>query len=297
MPNNRPQSNVALFEHARPRLLGIAYRILGSRAEAEDAVQDTFIRWQETDLGTIKVHEAWLTTTCTRLAIDMLRASHRSRVNYVGNWLPEPVHTLIGNEGDERLELAASLSTAFLLMLERLTPKERAAYLLYEIFEMSYTDVAATLAVNEPACRKLVSRAKTRIGDDRLRYQPPRDKQEALLKAFEYAIRTGRPGHLAAMLVQDVRLTADGGGKVPAVTAVLEGSSVLEFLTIQLNGWWASYEWESGTLNGARGLILRQGGQVVAAVSFAFDRSDYITDIFIVRNPDKLRDLGQISIR
>jgi RNA polymerase sigma-70 factor (ECF subfamily) len=194
------------------------------------------------------------------------------------------------------MELSSSLSTAFLLMLERLTPKERAAYLLHEIFEMPYADVAATLDMSEPACRKLVSRAKARIGDDRSRYQPSRDRQQELLAAFEDAIRTGRPGNLAAMLARDVRLTADGGGKVAAAAEILEGEDVLAFLTARLNEWWAAYEWSFAELNGARGLVLKQGGKIVATVSFAFDRSDRVTDIFIVRNPDKLAGLGDISI-
>jgi RNA polymerase sigma-70 factor (ECF subfamily) len=289
-------THVEIFEQARPRLLSVAYRILGSRAEAEDAVQDTFLRWQETDIATVGSPGAWLTTVCTRRAIDLLRAAYRSRVDYVGNWLPEPVHTFIDSEAEAEMELSSSLSTAFLLMLERLTPKERAAYLLYEIFEMSYADVAASLDMNEPACRKLVSRAKTRIGDDRVRYQPTRERQEELLTAFKVAIRTGQPGSLTAMLASDVRLTADGGGKVAAVTDVLEGEAVLAFLTERLTEWWAAYEWSFTELNGARGLVLKQAGKVVATVSFGFDRSDRVTHIFIVRNPDKLAGLDEMSI-
>ncbi|WP_246249211.1 RNA polymerase sigma factor SigJ [Chelativorans alearense] len=296
MPEDLTRTQAEIFEHARPRLLSIAYRILGSRAEAEDAVQDTFLRWQETDIATVSSPGAWLTTACTRRAIDMLRAAYRSRVDYVGNWLPEPVHTLVDSEAEAQMELSSSLSTAFLLMLERLTPKERAAYLLYEIFEMSYADIAASLDMSEPACRKLVSRAKARIGDDQVRYQPTRERQEELLTAFEDAIRTGRPGGLVAMLASDVRLTADGGGKVATVADILEGDAVLAFLTERLTGWWAAYEWSFAELNGARGLMLKEGGKVVATVSFAFDSSDRITDIFIVRNPDKLAGVGEVSI-
>jgi RNA polymerase sigma factor (sigma-70 family) len=290
------RTHVEIFEAARPRLLGVAYRILGSRAEAEDAVQDTFLRWQGTDIATVGSPGAWLTAACTRRAIDMLRAAYRSRVDYVGNWLPEPVHTLIDSEAEAQMELSSSLSTAFLLMLERLTPRERAAYLLYEIFEMSYADVAASLDMTEPGCRKLVSRAKARIGDDQVRYHPPRERQEQLLAAFEDAIRTGRPGNLATMLASDVRLTADGGGKVAAAAGVMEGEPVLAFLTERLSEWWAAYEWSFTELNGAPGLILKQEGKIVATVSFAFDRSDRVTDIFIVRNPDKLAGLGETSI-
>lgn len=295
--SRRPRGEyVEVFEQARPRLLGIAYRILGSRAEAEDAVQDTFLRWQAADVASIDTPGAWLTTACTRRAIDMLRAAYRSRVEYVGNWLPEPIQTVVGNDAEARMELSTSLSTAFLLMLERLSPKERAAYLLYEIFEMPYVDVAASLDMNEPACRKLVSRAKSRIGDNQARYQPPMERQEQLLSAFEDAIQTGRPGALAAMLANDVRLTADGGGKVTTVAEVLQGASVLAFITESLRGWWAAYDWDFKDINGARGLVLRQGDSIVATVSFAFDAEDRVSDIFIVRNPDKLAGLNEINV-
>lgn len=290
------RTGVEIFEQARPRLLGVAYRILGSRAEAEDTVQDTFLRWQEADISTIESPGAWLTTACTRRAIDMLRAAHRSRVDYVGHWLPEPVHTLIDSEAEAKMELSSSLSTAFLLMLERLTPKERAAYLLYEIFELSYTDVATSLDISELACRKLVSRAKAHIGRDEVRYQPALEWQEKLLAAFEKTIRTGQLGNLAEMLADDVRLTADGGGRVAAVTDVLQGTSALAFVTERLSVWWSTYEWSLAQLNGARGIVLKQGGEIVATVSFAFDRSNRVTDIFIVRNPEKLAGLGDLWI-
>lgn len=162
---------------------------------------------------------------------------------------------------------------------------------------MSYADVAASLDMKEPACRKLVSRAKARIGDDRVRYQPTRERQEELLAAFEEAIRTGRPRSLAAMLASDVRLTADGGGKVAAAAGVLRGQAVLAFLTERLAEWWADYEWSLTELNGARGLVLKQAGEVVATVSFAFDRSNRVTDIFVMRNPDKLAGLDDMPIQ
>ena len=289
-------AHIRFFEAARPRLLGIAYRILGSRAEAEDAVQDTFLRWQAADVASIDSPGAWLTTACTRRAIDMLRAAYRSRVDYVGNWLPEPVHAVVDSDAEAQMELASSLSTAFLLMLERLTPRERAAYLLHEIFDMPYGDVAASLDMTEPACRKLVSRAKARIGDDQVRYTPTPERQEQLLAAFEDAVRSGKPGPLTAMLASDVRLTADGGGKVITVTDVLEGSAVMTFLTERFSEWWAAYEWSPADLNGSRGLVLRDGEAIVAAVSFAYDSAGRIAEIFVMRNPDKLAGLGEVTM-
>lgn len=288
--------HLRLFEASRPRLLGLAYRILGSRAEAEDAVQDTFLRFQAADLDEIATPAAWLTTAVTRRAIDMLRAAYRSRVDYVGAWLPEPVHTATAASQESDMELSASLSTAFLLMLERLTPKERAAYLLHEIFEMSYADIAATLDMTEQACRKLVSRAKSRIGGSTVRYRPARERQDALLAAFEAAIRSGRPGPLALMLAEDVRLTADGGGKVATLRETLEGEAVMSFLTGKLTAWWADYEWSPCEVNGLRGFVLAKGGETVATVSFGFDADERVTDIFIVRNPEKLAALREERI-
>ena len=143
------RNHVRLFEERRPALLALAYRMLGTRADAEDAVQDTFIKWQDADRAQIDNPAAWLTTTCTRRCIDLLRSAHRSRVDYVGPWLPEPIHTRTDDMSADEVALASSLSTAFLLLLERLTPKERAAYLLYEIFDMPYGEIAKTLEMQE----------------------------------------------------------------------------------------------------------------------------------------------------
>src|SRR5690606_23833462 len=155
-----PAADVAAFEEARPGLRALAYRILGSYAEAEDAVQDTFVKWQAADSERIETPRAWLTTVCTRRCLDLLKAADRARVDYVGPWLPEPVATAAG---EAPAELAESVATAFLLLLGRLTPKERAAYLLREIFDHDYAEVAAILRLQEAACRKLVSRAQAAL--------------------------------------------------------------------------------------------------------------------------------------
>jgi RNA polymerase sigma factor (sigma-70 family) len=147
--------------------------MLGSRSEAEDAVQDSFVRWQEADRSQIENPAAWLTTICTRRCIDLLRSARRLRVDYVGEWLPEAIQTTPRAGEDEHAMMASSLSTAFLLMLERLSPRERAAYLLRDIFELPYTRVAEILGVQEVACRKIVSRAREGIGQARARFEPP----------------------------------------------------------------------------------------------------------------------------
>lgn len=291
------RDDTGTFESVRPSFLGLAYRILGSRADAEDAVQDTYLKWLSAEREAITNPAAWLTTACTRRCLDLLRASHRKRVDYVGAWLPEPIQTSTETDTEAMLDLASSLTTAFLLLLERLTPKERAAYLLYEIFGTPYAEIAAMLEMEEAACRKLVSRAKAQIGKAWTRQVTPVERQDELLAAFHAAITTGTPGPLAALLSDDIRLTADGGGKVRTIESVLSGKSeVLPFLVERLHEWWQKYEWNEAVINGARGLLLSHDGVTIAAVGFAYDEANRAADIFIVRNPDKLSHLEPVVI-
>ena len=290
--------DVRIFENARPNLIGIAYRILGSLADAEDAVQDTFLKWARTDRENIKNAAAWLTTICTRRCLDLLRSAHHSRVNYVGPWLPEPIQTPMENDAETRLVLASSLTTAFLLMLERLTPKERAAYLLHDIFDVSYPEIAEILNIQEGACRKLVSRAKANIEQTKVRHTTTLERQDQLLAAFQAAITSGSAAKFASLLSDDIRLSADGGGKVPTVLNVLQGKAeVLTFLLEQLHEYWIDYNWVFVNINGARGIVLKHDGAAVAAVSFAYDEAGRVANIYIVRNPDKLVNTGVVPIR
>lgn len=287
-----------LFAQSAPMLIGLAYRILGSRADAEDAVQDTFLKWQATDRGAIDNPGAWLTTACTRRCIDLLRSAHRTRVDYVGSWLPEPIQTAAAERPDEQLSLASSLSTAFLLLLERLTPKERAAYLLHEIFEQSYADVARTLEIEEAACRKLVQRARANVEQEKVRHVTPAEQQDQLLAAFETALTEGRTAPLAALLSEQIALRADGGGKVTAVAEALHGrDAVLGFIESVLHPACRNDHWTVVDLNGSRGVILERDGRIEAAVSFGYDENDRLRDIFIMRNPDKLARLEAVRIR
>lgn len=286
-----------VFENARSRLLGLAYRILGSRADAEDAVQDTYLKWRAADHAVIEGADAWLTTACTRRCIDLLRSAHRSRTEYVGSWLPEPVLTSDEDTPEARLSLSSSLTTAFLLLLERLTPKERAAYLLHEIFDMPYGDVAATLDMQEPACRKLVSRAKARVEAAQVRHVTPASAQRRLLAAFQTAIANGNPAALAGLLSQQVELSADGGGKVSALAHVLHGESdVLSFISKDLHQYWVGYEWDLTGINGSDGIVLRKDGHAMVAVTFSYDADGLASGIYIVRNPDKLARLDEAFV-
>ena len=285
---------LALFEARRPFLTGLAYRLLGSVAEAEDAVQDTYIKWSQADHASVQHPAAWLTTVCTRHCIDLLRTAQQTRVDYVGAWLPEPIQATTEDDPAQTLALSSSLSMAFLLLLERLAPKERAAYLLYEVFEQPYAEVARVLDLQETACRKLVSRARLHVGRANTAQAPvPPARQQYLLDAFQTAIASGEVGPLARMMAEDVALRADGGGKVQTLLEPLLGKhAVLDFIRERLGLYWRHYDWTQVTLNGVRGVVLCEHTQIQAAVSFACNAEGQLTDIFIVRNPDKLARLA-----
>lgn len=284
-----PAADVAAFEEARPALRALAYRILGSYAEAEDAVQDTFVRWQAADRQSIETPRAWLTTVSTRRCLDLLKAADRARVDYVGPWLPEPVTTAAS---DAPGELAASVTTAFLLLLDRLSPKERAAYLLREIFDHDYAEVAAILGIQEAACRKLVSRAQAALRAGRARQAVPPAQQERLLDAFMLAVNSGETQPLSALLADGISLTADGGGKVPASTRVLRGrDEVLGFITKVLGSAWPHWRQERREINGRLGLVVYDGETISASLTFGYDENGTLSDIYIMRNPEKFRGL------
>ncbi len=281
--------NLAAFEEARPALRGLAYRILGSLAEAEDAVQDTFLKWQAARQSEIENPPAWLTTVCTRRCLDLLKAADRARVDYVGTWLPEPVQTA---STESPAELAASVTNAFLLLLDRLTPKERAAYLLREIFDHDYAEVARILGLQEAACRKLVSRAQAALRREEARRVAPPARQAELLDAFQLAINSGATERLSALLADDIALRADGGGKAAAASRVLRGrKEVLGFITRILGRTWPQLRQVRTEINGVLGLVLSEGDTINASITFGFNEAGALSDIYIMRNPEKFGGL------
>ncbi len=286
-----------IFQQAQPKLLGLAYRILGSLADAEDAVQDTFIKWTTANQTDINNPTSWLMTVCTRRCLDMMRSASQTRVNYVGAWLPEPIHTPAGDSAADKLELASSLTTAFLLVLERLSPKERAAYLLHEIFDVSYREVSKTLDLQETACRKLVSRAKSHIDQANVRHTTPASQQNQFLCAFKQAITEGDISPLSILLSDDVNLSADSGGKVSAPRDVIQGKEkVLRFLSKRLSKYWKGFSWLSIEMNNTHGFILKDNNATIATVSFAYNETGETNQIYIMRNPDKVNHLNPVNI-
>lgn len=282
------------FENERRRLFTLAYRILGSAAEAEDAVQDTFLKWHAADRSVIVCTPAWLTTCCTRQCLDMLQSARRARTEYVGTWLPEPLHLIDENSPDQLAELASSVSMAFMLMLERLTPKERAAYLLHEILDVGYADVAVALSASEVACRQLVSRAKGKIGGDAQVAAPPLERQKVLLDKFQHALTTGKLDSLVAHLSDDIALFADGGGKASTIPGPVTGRDAVMQALQTLHAYWRDHTWQSVVLSGSHGFLLRHHDRIDAAIAFHYCPQPSLAGIYIVRNPDKLAHLSTV---
>jgi len=287
----------ATFEPHRRRLLGLAYRMLGSMAEAEDAVQETYLRWHDTNRASVENARAFLMTTTTRICLDVLKSARVRREEYVGPWLPDPVTDTAALAPDAQTELAEDLSVALLLALERLSPLERAAFLLHDVFDYSFSQVADALGRNEAACRQLATRARAHVRESRP--QAPRSasssidpKHAALVSAFITASRSGDIAALTQMLANDARLVSDGGGKVPAALNVIEGADhVAAFLAgVVRKGWTNDMTLRFDTINGLPGLMMSGPGGLVQTNAFEFD-GDVIKAIYVVRNPDKLKHL------
>ncbi len=288
--------NATEFEQARTTLTGLAYRITGSYAEAEDVVQDVYFSWRALDHTTIDNPRGWLVTACTRKAIDTLRAARISRTEYIGPWLPEPLQTDYMEGPDESMMLAESVTTAFLVVLERLSPKERAAFILREVFEQDYGQVAESLGVSEAACRKLVSRARANVKEQPKKSLPPPERQDEIIAAFNMAVRTGETGRLTELISDDIVLQADGGGKVIAVRRPLEGRTpVVKFATRVLFRAWAEQIVTPVEFNAGRALLIEKDNVPTALVTLAYDETEKLSDIYIVRNPDKLAHVKAIN--
>lgn len=270
-------------------LMGLAYRLLGTVVEAEDVVQETYLSWSTATHADIASPDAWLTTVCTRKALDLLKSAVKKRESYVGMWLPEPLHTTSEDTAEDRIELAESLTIAFLLVMERLGPKERAAFLLREVFSSSYEEVADILEINPASCRKLVSRAKANVQQASQRYVAPVEKQEVMVHAFQSALETGQTDKLSQLLAADVALISDGGGKVNAIPEPLVGlEQVLDFIRKAISPATRSGRAWIKELNACLSLVTVDGSGITTMFTFAFDEALKVNAIYAQRNPDKL---------
>jgi RNA polymerase sigma factor (sigma-70 family) len=280
----------AAFTAERPRLLGLAYRMLGTLADAEDVVQEAWLRWNSVDPGTVESPAAWLTTVTTRLSLDRLRAVRRSRVDYHGPWLPEPIVTSEAAAPDGAAELADSLTLGFLVLMDRLSPLERAAFILHDLFGLNHDELSRTLGRSAPACRQLVSRARHRLRDAR----PPVPTEDKLRAAgaLLHAVVLGDLDGILAALAPDVVLVADGGGqRRTAARPVVGRHRVARFLSNVAHRFAGRTSVQLATVNGEPGVVVCLDGELDQVLGFESD-GVVVTGIKIIRNPDKLARVG-----
>src|SRR5215470_1675560 len=279
----------AAFEKHRRRLWGVAYRMLGSRAEAEDMVQEAYLRWHRAPRVEIRAPEAWLVTATTRLCIDRLRHLRAEREAYVGPWLPEPLVSDSAPPADQAAELASDLSVAFLALLERLAPEERAAFLLHDVFDCDYAEIAQMLGKSEVACRQIVSRARVRVRADRPRVQVSTAARTRLLEKFVQAVRARDKDALIELFAEDATWTADGGGKAKAALKIVRGAErIAQFVLGVLRRHLDRIDFEPIVINGEPGLALLFEGNIISVLSVRTDGAR-ILDVYTILNPEKLQ--------
>ncbi|MBK0012177.1 RNA polymerase sigma-70 factor [Stenotrophomonas sp. S41] len=280
------------FQTHRPRLMALAYRLLGSRSDAEDVVQDAWLRWSGADPAAVRDPEAWLVTTTTRLGLDRLRAARRERVHYVGPWLAEPLEISLAAEpaSDPAVAHARAdeVSVAFLTLLEQLGPEERAAFLLKEAFDHDYRQIAALLGLTEANCRQLVHRAKQRLQAGRPRFNADTGQHRQLLARFMDATQRGDSEAIQALLHANARLVSDGGGVVTAAVRPLLGAERIGRLFWAIARRGLGHTAQLGWVNGEPAILRFHGDQLhsVTTIEVAEGR---IANVYSVLNPEKLR--------
>jgi len=283
-----------VFDPLRPRLIRIAYRMLGSVADAEDVVQDAFIRWLAADRGTVREPEAYLRSVVTRLCLDQLKSARRRREAYVGPWLPEPIVEPQDAEIDD-------VTLPLLMALERLSPLERAAFLLHDVFGVGFDEIAATIGRAPATCRQLASRARSNVRAARPRFEMPKERGLEIAAAFFDASRCGDMQALRSLLAADVAVHADGGGRKPAATRPIVGIDEVMRFQEALAGFFAksaksmSRLVRYGFINGLPGFVTIEADDTwqTTALEIADGR---IAGIYVVRNPEKLQHLADPTV-
>ncbi len=287
-------ASLEAFAASRGRLLGLAYRMLGSRADAEDILQDAYLRYQALDPAEVRNAEALLVTTVTRLCLDRLKSARRQREVYVGPWLPEPV--LDGDQlsPETAAEVADDLSFALLLTLEKLSAPERAAFLLHDVFETPFAQVAETLGKSEAACRQLAARARKAVRSEKPAQPVSPEAHRALAQRFAEAVMTGDASRLEALLAADAVAYTDGGGvKIAALNPIRGASKIARFIASVVSKNLApprGTRFQAAAINGAPGFLVYLDGELEQTMSLDVS-GDRITAIYVVRNPRKLETL------
>jgi RNA polymerase sigma-70 factor, ECF subfamily len=279
----------AQFQELRPALFSLAYRMLGTRADAEDIVQEAWLRWQSATQSQcpedIRLPKSFLTTVVARLSLDALKAAHRKRETYVGPWLPEP---LIDPPGTQPIEMAELLSMAFLHMLESLSPAERVAFLMREAFEAGYGEISSVLDTSEDNARQLVTRARKHIDSKRPRFPVDRARHQKLLEQFLAACATGDSASFTGLLSEDVVLYSDGGGKASAALNPIYGAErVVKFLVGIARKGRTDYRVKFADVNGEPGAVLvaPDGARMVITIDLT---GDLLSGVFFIVNPEKI---------
>jgi RNA polymerase sigma-70 factor (ECF subfamily) len=293
-------SREQLLEELRPVSFAIAYRMLGSASEAEDIVQEALLRLHRALEDGERIHSprAFVATVTTRLAIDELRSARVRRERYVGEWLPEPIITNTGDDPAQRAEMADSLSVAMLVLLESLSPEQRAVLLLHDVFDYRYAEIATIVGKSEDNVRQLATRARRHLEQRRPRFQTTRQQRDELARRFFAAAEHGDLAGLEALLAHDVELTGDGGGKVPALARTLRGRSrVARTLVnwVRVAGRAPGVSWQLVEVNGGAGAVIRDGRERVVGVWMLEITGAEITGVRSVVNPDKLTHLGPVG--
>lgn len=285
---------LSLFEENRELLFGISYRMLGTVMDAQDMVQNTFLRWRETSPSEVRSPRAWLTTVVTRLCINHLKSARVQREMYIGPWLPEPIVANYEREHLENTQLADSLSLAFLVLLESLTPAERAVFVLREVFTYEFSEIAGIVEKSETNCRQILARARKAVEERRPRFDASTEDAERLVQRFGQVVRTGDIEGLLDLLAKDVVLVSDGGGKARAVLRPIHGPDHVARLLTGARRRFGSKTQEShcAMINGLPGIISYEGDRPLRVVALGI-LEGCIHSIFIITNPDKLRHVSR----
>jgi RNA polymerase sigma-70 factor, ECF subfamily len=279
------------FNLHRPLLFSIAYRMLGTVTDAEDMVQETFLRWQQTANETVRSAKTYLSTIVTRLCIDHLRSVRVQREQYVGTWLPEPMLTQQSHHPTDLMELAESLSIAFLAVLERLSPIERAVFLLRDVFDYDYDEIGQMVGKSPANCRQILSRAKQHLSDQRPRFPVPRTQQEQITAQFLDASAKGDLPDLLLLLAKDVTFYSDGGGKVVAALKPIHGAQKVARMLLAIRRKWLLNSLSRLVeINGQPGIVQYLDGNIHSAMTFEII-DGFIQSIYSVRNPEKLKQV------
>jgi RNA polymerase sigma-70 factor (ECF subfamily) len=287
------EEKVEIFRKHRPRLFGIAYRMLGTRDDAEDILQEAYIRWHKADLDEIDSPEAWLVTVVSRLSIDRLRKASVERGTYIGPWLPEPI--LTGISPEEEVEMASDLSIAFLVMLERLSPVERAVFLLHDIFDRGYDEIARIVGKSEAAARQMIHRARERVRNDRQRFKADEKERADLIRKFAAASVAADEQTLLALFSDDIVMMADGGGKINAARKPVYGKRRLARLfSITTRKYSGTLEHFLVEVNGETALVTFADGEIFGVNTVDIENGK-ITALYRVMNPEKLKSFFDID--